>query len=63
MYTQFTLLESAFLNVNIYVRLVLDDAKCHPNSMLIRVDPIPNLLFCGGRLAWRRRKRELTPEP
>lgn len=50
MYTQFTLLESAFLNVNIYVRLVLDDAKCHLNTMLIRVDPIPNLLFCGGRL-------------
>jgi hypothetical protein len=50
MYTQFTLLESAFLNVNIYVRLVLDDAKCHPNSMLIRVDPIPNLLFYSGRL-------------
>jgi hypothetical protein len=70
MYNRFTLLGSALLNVNVnvnvYVRLVLYDAKCHLNTdLLIRVDPIPNLLFCGGRLPrhWRRRKRELTPEP
>jgi hypothetical protein len=57
MYNPLILLECAFSNVNATRRLPIE---CHI-GMLIRVDPIPNLLFCGGRLG--RRKRELTPEP